>query len=156
MTGHPGQIASLTARLAAPPGVIVTHYRGLSTAELTELRLALAGRARYEVTKNTLARMASGPPLDSLLTGPTALAFVERDIAEAAAVLHKFSRDHPALVVRGALLDGTLLTAAALEKLESRQALLGQLAGAMRAQTTRMALLAQALKEKRDGEAQQH
>lgn len=140
-------------RLASASAAIVTEYRGLTVAELADLRrnLALAG-CDYKVYKNTLVRLAiSGSghqALEDLLTGPTAIAFVSGDVSAVAKALREFSRNAPSLVVKGGLLDGGALSAAqlaALADLPSRQVLLSRLAGSMAAPLTQMAGLLEAL-----------
>lgn len=140
-------------RLASASAAIVTEYRGLTVAELADLRrnLALAG-CDYKVYKNTLVRLAiSGSDhqaLEDLLTGPTAIAFVSGDVSAVAKALREFSRNAPSLVVKGGLLDGGALSAAqlaALADLPSRQVLLSRLAGSMAAPLTQMASLLEAL-----------
>jgi len=140
-------------RLASASAAIVTEYRGLTVAELADLRrnLALAG-CDYKVYKNTLVRLAiSGSDhqaLEDLLTGPTAIAFVSGDVSAVAKALREFSRNAPSLVVKGGLLDGGALSAAqlaALADLPSRQVLLSRLAGSMAAPLTQMAGLLEAL-----------
>ena len=81
---------------------ILTEYRGLKVADLATLRRALRETgAEYKIYKNTLVRRATSDTrhavLDSLLLGPTAIAFVDKDVAAAAKVLRDFARTHPAL-----------------------------------------------------------
>ncbi|MDA8357724.1 MAG: 50S ribosomal protein L10 [Actinomycetota bacterium] len=140
-------------RLSSSSAAIVTEYRGLSVAELAELRRSLAAvGGEYKVFKNTLVRLAVAgsdhEALESLLTGPTALAFVQGDVSAVAKALRDFSRTAPSLVVKGGLLDGGPLSAAqlaALADLPPRQVLLSRLAGGMAAPLQQMAGLLQAL-----------
>ena len=140
-------------RLGDASASVVTEYRGLTVAELAELRhnLAAAG-GDYKVYKNTLVRLAIAgsqhEPLGSLLTGPTAIAFVQGDVSAVAKALRDFSRTNPSLVIKGGLLDGGTLSPAqltALADLPSRDVLLARLAGAIAAPLTQMAGLLQAL-----------
>ena len=140
-------------RLGDASASVVTEYRGLTVAELAELRhnLAAAG-GDYKVYKNTLVRLAIAgsqhEPLGSLLTGPTAIAFVQGDVSAVAKALRDFSRTYPSLVIKGGLLDGGALSPAqltALADLPSRDVLLARLAGAIAAPLTQMAGLLQAL-----------
>ena len=119
-------------------GAVLTEYRGLSVKQLQELRRALGGNANYAVVKNTLTRIAAKEAgvegFDDLLTGPTAIAFINGDLVEAAKGLRDFAKVNPALVVKGGYVDGAPLDAAEIAKLadlESREVLLGKLAGAM-------------------------
>jgi len=138
-------------RLDGASAAVVTEYRGLTVAELAELRrnLAAAG-GDYKIYKNTLVRRAvdGGGPLADLLTGPTAITFVDEDVSAVAKALRDFARAYPSLVVKGGMLDGEALSQsqlAALADLPSREVLLSRLAGAIAAPMTQMAGLLQAL-----------
>ena len=119
-------------------GAVLTEYRGLTVKQLQELRRSLGENANYAVVKNTLAKLAAKDAgiddLDDLLTGPTAIAFIKGDVVEAAKGLRDFAKANPTLVIKGGVLDGRPLDAkevAKLADLESREVLLGKLAGAM-------------------------
>lgn len=139
---------------------IITGYRGLTTAQLRQLRTALRGNATLTVTKNTLARQAAehaGLDLAGLLTGPTAIAFVSGDTALAALALAGFARENPALSVRGGVTGSQVVTPDEIGRLEPRAVLLARLAGAMTAKTTQLARLADALRARNEddhGEAE--
>jgi large subunit ribosomal protein L10 len=119
-------------------GAVLTEYRGLTVKEMQDLRRALGDNADYAVVKNTLAKLAANEVgisgFDDLLTGPTAIAFVTGDLVEAAKGLRDFAKTNPSLVIKGGYLDGSIMDAkeiAKLADLESREVLLGKLAGAM-------------------------
>src|SRR5688500_4162631 len=119
-------------------GAVLTEYRGLTVKQLQDLRRSLGENANYAVVKNTLAKIAATEVgiegFDDLLTGPTAIAFINGDVVEAAKGLRDFAKANPALVIKGGVLDGKPLDAAEVAKLadlESREVLLGKLAGAM-------------------------
>ncbi|WP_139977714.1 50S ribosomal protein L10 [Nocardioides litoris] len=119
-------------------GAVLTEYRGLTVKELQTLRRSLGENANYAVVKNTLAKIAANQVgitgFDDLLTGPTAIAFINGDVVEAAKGLRDFAKANPALVIKGGVLDGNILDAkeiAKLADLESREVLLGKLAGAL-------------------------
>ena len=119
-------------------GAVLTEYRGLTVKQLQDLRRSLGENANYAVVKNTLAKIAAKEAgidgFDDLLTGPTAIAFINGDVVEAAKGLRDFAKANPALVIKGGVLDGKPLDAkeiAKLADLESREVLLGKLAGAM-------------------------
>ncbi len=131
-------VAELTQHLRESDGVVLTEYRGLTVKQLQELRRSLGESASYAVAKNTLTKIAAkeaGVELDeSLLTGPTAIAFISGDVVEAAKGLRDFAKANPTLVVKGGFLDGKQLDADEIKKLadlESREVLLSKLAGAM-------------------------
>ena len=160
-------IEELASKFQNSSGAVLTEYRGLTVAQLKELRTALRGNATFSVTKNTLAKVAAtqagvGDEVASLLSGPSAIAFVDGDVAQAAKGLLDFAKANPLLVIKGGVLDGKALTAAEIGKLadlEPREVLLAKLAGAMKASMagaaatfnalpTQMALLADALRAK--------
>jgi large subunit ribosomal protein L10 len=119
-------------------GAVLTEYRGLTVKQLQDLRRSLGENAHYAVVKNTLAKLAAKDAgidgFDDLLTGPTAIAFINGDVVEAAKGLRDFAKANPTLVIKGGVLDGKPLDASEVAKLadlESRDVLLGKLAGAM-------------------------
>jgi large subunit ribosomal protein L10 len=146
-------VDEVRARLEGVDGAILTEYRGLTVAELAELRKALGGAGgEYKIYKNTLVRRAvSGSrhePLQPMLTGPTAIAFVSGDVSAVAKALRDYARTNPALVVKGGMFgDGVLSPAdlTTLADLPSRDVLLARLAGGIAAPLQQLAGLLQAL-----------
>jgi large subunit ribosomal protein L10 len=133
-------VAELTEGFRSSTAVVLTEYRGLSVAQLKELRRSLGEDVTYAVVKNTLtkiaARQAAVTGLDDLLAGPSAIAFVSGDPVVAAKGLRDFAKAHPMLVIKGGVMDGRSLTPDEIRKLadlESREVLLAMLAGAMKA-----------------------
>src|SRR5579875_1356881 len=124
-------VDEVRARLESSSGALLTEYRGLKVSELAQLRRSLRSvGGEYKVYKNTLVRFAVAdrgiPELEELLTGPTAIAFVDGDAAAVAKALRDFARTNPHLIVKGGLLGGNLLTsaeAAALADLPPREVL---------------------------------
>ena len=163
-------VAELTDHFRNSSATVLTEYRGLTVAELTELRRTLGAETTYSVSKNTLAKRAATDAgiagLDTLFTGPTALAFVAGDPVEAAKGIRAFAKAHPVLVIKGGVFEGKAITADEVSKiadLESREVLLAKLAGAMKANLSKAAAtfqapltktvrLAAALQEKREQE----
>jgi len=146
-------VEEVKTRVSAASASIVSEYRGLSTAELAELRTSLAAAGGdYRIFKNTLVRIAIDggeyQPLSEYLNGPSALTFVQGDISAVAKALRDFSRNNPLLVIKGGLADGSLLSPsdlAALADLPPREVLLARFAGALAAPMQQMAGLLQAL-----------
>lgn len=165
-------VAEITDRFRSSSAAVVTEYRGLTMAQLTELRRSLGKDTAYTVAKNTLVKRAAADAgvegLDDLFVGPTAVAFISGEPVDAAKALREFAKAHPLLVIKGGLLDGRPIEPSEVNKLadlESREVLLGKLAGAMLGTLTKaayvlnalpsqMARLAAALQDKRvaDGE----
>ncbi len=153
---RPEKVAVVTEvkeRLGRADAALLTEYRGLNVAAMAELRRALrAAGGDYKIYKNTLARLgahsAGIDTLDEMLTGPTAIAFVDGDAAAVAKALRDYARGNPALVVKGGLLGQRVLTAnevTALADLPSREVILAQLAGALQAPIAQFASLLAAL-----------
>jgi len=131
-------VAEIVESFNDAAGAVLTEYRGLTVKQLQELRRSLGENANYAVVKNTLAKLAAKDAgidgFEDLLTGPTAIAFIKGDVVEAAKGLRDFAKANPTLVIKGGVLDGRPLDAkevAKLADLESREVLLGKLAGAM-------------------------
>ncbi len=130
---------------------VFTEYRGLTVAQLAELRTALRGiDTEYKVYKNSLVRLAataSGYTLGETLTGPVAVAFAKTDAAAAAKALKTFSDTNKDLVLKGGVLGDSVITAdgiIALAKLPAREVLLAQVAGTIQSPLTKSAGLFQA------------
>ena len=141
-------VAEIAEAFRTASAALLTEYRGLTVKQITALRVALGADTSYSVVKNTLTKLAASAAgldgLDALLAGPTAVAFVKGDPVEAAKGLREFAKLHPALVVKGGVLDGKAITADEIRKLadlESREVLLAKLAGAMKASLTQAVYL---------------
>jgi large subunit ribosomal protein L10 len=146
-------VAEVRAKLEASDAVVVTEYRGMSVGQLANLRKTLRPiGGECKVYKNTLVRRAADeagmPELNSQLVGPSAVVFVNGDVAAAAKVIREFAKTNPLLIIKGGSLGGKLLSTAdvqALAELPSRDVLLAQIAGAFQAPMVKMAGLLQAL-----------
>ena len=141
-------VADIAEQFRASTATVITEYRGLSVANLAELRRSLAGSATYSVAKNTMIKRAASEAgvegLDELFVGPTAIAFVSGEAVDAAKAIKTFAKEHKALVIKGGYMDGHPLTVAEVERiadLESREVLLAKLAGAMKANLSKAAAL---------------
>jgi large subunit ribosomal protein L10 len=136
-------VAELAERLRSAQTLMVADYRGLSMPEIEELRTRLleAG-ARFTVVKNTLTKLAAEAAgtkdVLELIDGPTAIAFLEADgdPVAVAKVLNETARAHDVLVIRGGILDGSLVGDAEIKRLGTLPAadvLRAQLVGALSA-----------------------
>jgi large subunit ribosomal protein L10 len=144
-------VAELVTRLRETESLIVADYRGLTNAQLVDLRTKLRGSgARLTVVKNTLTRRAAEEAgteaLLALLEGPTAIAFVEAegDPVAVAKALADTARGTKLLALRGGLLSGQTLTGADVEelaKLPAPEVVKAQLVGAIVAPLTQLAAL---------------
>lgn len=163
-------VADIAEQFKEATATLITEYRGLTVANLAELRRSLSGAATYSVAKNTLVKRAASEAgiegLDELFAGPTAIAFVTGEPVDAAKAIKTFAKEHKALVIKGGYMDGRALSVAEVERiadLESREVLLAKLAGAMKgnlakaaglfnAPASQVARLAAALQEKKAAE----
>ena len=145
-------VAEITDKFRSSSAAVVTEYRGLTMAQLTELRRSLGKDTAYTVAKNTLVKRAAADAgvtgLDDMFVGPTAVAFIGGEPVDAAKALRDFAKTHPLLVIKGGLLDGRKIEpgeVAKLADLESRDVLLAKMAGAMLATLTKAAYVFNAL-----------
>src|SRR4029079_8590214 len=103
-------VAELNERFRRSSGRVLTEYRRLTVAQLAELRRSLGNHATFAVVKNTLTKIAVNEAglaeqLSSMLVCPSAIAFVDGDVVEAAKGLRDFARANPLLVIKGGVLD---------------------------------------------------
>lgn len=145
-------VTEVGERFDAAEAAVLTEYRGLDVPAMAELRSALrASGGTYKIYKNTLVRIAArerGLDIDDLLVGPTAIAFVDGDVAGVAKALRDYARGNPALVVKGGLLGTSVLSGddvKALADLPSRDQLLAEIAGLFAAPAQQFASLLDAV-----------
>lgn len=146
------KVKVLKERIRFSGALLLAEYRGLSVHDATELRRSLSGHADFAIAKNTLLRRAADEEgvegLGELLTGPTAVAFVEGDVVTTAKRLVEAAKKHPAIVLKGGYMDGRVLDAdeaKSLADLESREVMLSKIAGMLKSEMSRAASMFQAL-----------
>lgn len=133
--------------LSQSQGVVLTDYRGLSVAQMNELRGILRERgSRYQVIKNTLLRLAlqeaNWPVPDELLTGPVAITYCLGEVPSVAKALYDFAEETKILAVKGAILGTQVLDAKAVRDvadLPPREILLAQLLAALQGPLSNLA-----------------
>jgi large subunit ribosomal protein L10 len=150
-------VAELTEDFKTANATVLTEYRGLTVGAMKTLRRSLGLTTKYAVVKNTLTKIAAknaGVELDeSLLKGPSAVAFIKGDPIDAAKSLKNFQKENPQLVIKGGIFDGKAVTTADILKLadlESREVLLSKLAGAMKGSLAKAARTIDALRLKKE------
>ena len=114
-------VAELKGRFESSAAAVLTEYRGLSVAQISQLRRSLGENAEYAVVKNTLTAIAAKEvgidAFEGQLNGPSAIAFISGDPVEAAKSLRDFAKDNPELIVKGGYLDGVAMDEAEIKKL---------------------------------------
>ncbi|MBX5436899.1 MAG: 50S ribosomal protein L10 [Alicyclobacillaceae bacterium] len=156
-------VQEVAERLTGSAAAVVTDYRGLNVAEVTELRKRLreAG-VEYRVVKNTLCRLAVDrikeqvdlEPLKAYLTGPTAIAFSKDDPVAPAKILNDFARTYKALELKGGVVEGRVVSAqdvVNLASLPSREGLLAMLLSVLQAPIRNFAYAVKQVAEQKGG-----
>jgi large subunit ribosomal protein L10 len=139
-------IEEVKANFQASPITLIVDCKGLTVEKTNNLRMRLyQSQARMRVVKNTLARKAArdlNHKLDDLLSGPTSLVFSGRDAVEPAKALVDFIKENADQVpvkIKGALMDGRVLSVSeiqTLSKLPSREQLIANLVGGIKSPIT--------------------
>jgi len=162
-------VEELKGLLGEAEMALVLDFKGLSIKEMSDLRTRLqASNGICKVTKNTLMRRAidgdsAWSELDSLLTGTNAFVLVKGDVGGAVKAVQAFQKDTKKSETKGGLFEGKLLSQSeikAIGDLPSKEVLMAQIAGAINAVATKVAVginevpsgLARALKQHADGE----
>lgn len=117
-------VSEITEKFQAAQSAIVCEYRGLSVAEMTELRRKLRSEnIELKVYKNTMASRAASDlgygELDSSLKGPNAIAFGHEDAVAPARVLVEFAKKHKALIVKGGIVEGKVVSEETVKELSA-------------------------------------
>ncbi|MFB5268938.1 50S ribosomal protein L10 [Paenibacillus enshidis] len=154
-------VEAVTAKLRESATTVVADYRGLTVAQVTELRKQLREAGiEFQVLKNTLLRRATAAAeltdLDSALTGPTAIAFSADDVVAPAKILNDFAKKNDALKLKGGVLEGRVVSVEevkALAELPSREGLLSMLLSVLQAPVRNFALAVKAVAEKEEQSA---
>ncbi len=141
------RVGELKERIEGSDALLLADYRGLTVSDITELRRSLAeGGTRFSVVKNTLMQRAavdaSIDELESMLDGPTAVAFVAGDPVAAAKKVVDAAKRFPTLILKGGYMDGRVLSAdeaRSLADLEPREVMLSKVAGLLKSEMSRAA-----------------
>ena len=153
-------VAGIKEKLVNAKSVVLIDYRGLTVAEVTELRnqCRKAG-VEYAVLKNTMVSLAAKEAgiegLDAYLKGPTAVAFGMEDAVAPAKVLTEFIKKAKKTEVKCGLLDGQILDAAGVEALAaipSREVLIAKIMGSMMSAVSKFVYVVEAIRKKAAGE----
>lgn len=134
-------VAEIVENINSAQSMVLVEYRGLSVAELTELRKQYReSGVNYKVYKNTLMQFAFKEAgledFCEFLTGPNALAFGMDDPASVAKITQNFAKEHDKLVIKAGVVDGEIIgldKIKSLASLPSREVLIAQVLGGFNA-----------------------
>jgi len=148
----------IATKLRESQSTVVADYRGLTVAQVTELRKQLreAG-VEFKVYKNSLTRLATAQEnlteLDEQLTGPNAIAFSKDDVIAPAKILADFAKKNEKLEIKGGVIEGKVVDAEqikALAALPSREGLLSMLLSVLQAPVRNFALAVKAVADQKE------
>lgn len=150
-------VSEVTAKFQESSCTVVADYRGLTVAQVTQLRKNLREAGiEFQVLKNSLVRRATAEAnlteLDAVLTGPTAIAF-GKDVVAPAKILSDFAKKNDKLQIKGGVVEGRVVDQAqikALADLPSREGLLSMLLSVLQAPMRNFALAVKAVSEKQE------
>ena len=142
-------VGELKELLAEAELALVLDYQGLSIKEMSDLRTRLqSSNAVCKVTKNTLMRRAIDgstvwSKLETLLTGTNAFVLIKGDVGGGVKAVNAFQKDTKKSETKGGLFEGKLLSQEeikAIGDLPTKEVLMAQIAGAINAVTTKVAV----------------
>lgn len=153
------QVEEVTAKFRESSCAVITDYRGLNVAQVTQLRKTLReSGVEFRVIKNSLLRRATAQAelseLDEHFAGPTAIAFSKDDVIAPAKILTEFAKKNENLVVKAGVVEGKVVgfdQIKALSDLPSREGLLSMLLSVLQAPVRNFALAVKAVSEKQEG-----
>ena len=146
-------VEEIATKLKDAQSAVIVEYRGLSVAEVTELRRSLrAEDVEFKIYKNTLVRRATESTgyeeLNAQLTGPNAIAFGHSDAVAPARVLAKFAKDHEALVIKAGMVEGKVLDVEEIKA--NREGMYSMLLGMLQAPVSKFARVVKAVAEAKE------
>ncbi len=151
-------VEEITEKLQNSVSTVIVDYRGLTVAEITELRKQLreAG-VEFKVYKNTLMRRAAEQAgladLNEALVGPSAVAFSTEDVIAPAKILNNFAKEHENLEIKIGVIEGKVASkeeVKAIAELPSREGLLSMLLSVLQAPIRNFALAVKAVSEQKE------
>lgn len=156
------QVGVIADQLKGSVSTVVVDYRGLTVAEVTELRKQLReANVQYKVYKNTMLRRAAEKAgiegLDEFLTGPTAVAFTTEDVVAPAKVIAGFAKEHEALEIKSGIMEGSVITADEVKtvgSLPSHEGLVSMLLSVLQAPMRNFAYAVKAVGESKEENAE--
>ncbi|MDT0739839.1 50S ribosomal protein L10 [Staphylococcus chromogenes] len=155
-------VDEIAEQLKSSVSTVFVDYRGLTVAEVTDLRKQLreAG-VQYKVYKNTMLRRAAEKAgiegLDEYLAGPTAIAFTTEDVVAPAKVIAGFAKEHEALEIKTGVMEGSVISADQVKtvgSLPSHEGLVSMLLSVLQAPMRNFAYAVKAVGESKEESAE--
>ena len=151
-------VEEITGKFNDSQSAVVVEYRGLSVAEVTELRKALREEdVEFKVYKNKLVQRATESAgyaeINDKLVGPNAIAFGHSDAVAPARILANFAKDHEALVIKAGVVEGKVLDVEEIKeisKLPNREGMYSMLLGMLQAPVSKFARVVKAVAEAKE------
>ena len=152
------EVSKLAEKIKEAKIVLLTDYRGINVADVTELRAELRkSNSEYKVIKNNITRRAlieAGiEGLDDKLVGPTAVIMSDEDYLEPAKTIYNFSKDNDFYEIKGGVIEGKVMSAEeiiTIAKLPSRETLLSMLAGALLGNISKVAVALEEVRKQKE------
>lgn len=154
------EVSKLAEKMKAAKLILLTDYRGINVADVTDLRTNLRNlNSEYKVIKNNITKRALKEcgleGLDDVLEGPTAVIMTNEDFLEPTKAIYKFTKDNDYYKIKGGVIEGKVMTAEeiiTLAKLPSRQDLLSMLAGGLLANISKFAVALEQVRLQKEAE----
>ena len=155
------QVDALAEKMKDAAIVLLTDYRGINVADVTNLRKTIReANAEYTVIKNNITKRALNKngvtELDEILEGPTAVIIAQEEYLPALKAIYKYSKDNDFYKIKGGILEGKVTSIeelTTLAKLPSREELIAKLAGCLLANVSKLAATLDAVRVKKESEA---
>lgn len=152
----------ITEQLKNSVSTIIVDYRGLTVAQVTELRKQLREAGiEYKVYKNTLVRRAAEAAgiegLEEFLTGPNAIAFSNEEVVAPAKILADFAKQNEALEIKAGVIEGSVVSAEQVNtigSLPSKDGLVSMLLSVLQAPVRNFAYAVKAVGEQKEESAE--
>ena len=156
------EVSKLAAEMKEAKIILLTDYRGINVTDVTNLRTDLRNvNAKYTVIKNNITRRALAEcgieGLDDKLVGPTAVIMSNEDYLEPAKAIYNFTKNNDYYKIKGGVIEGKVMTAEeiiTLAKLPSRETLLSMLAGALLGNISKVAVVLDQVRIKKEAGAE--
>ena len=155
------EVNELAEKMKDASLVLLTDYRGITVADVTELRSTLRKiNAEYYVIKNNITRRAlkeCGIEIDDALVGPTAVIIAQEEYLPALKAIYKYSKSNDFYTIKGGVLEGKVSSVeelTTLAQLPSREELIAKLAGCLLANVSKLAATLDAVRVKKESDAE--